>query len=81
MGINVRIQELKRLTIYQLSDMANNDLEKYAKALDRYVNAILHPRRKMLTRYQCYHEVSFPEDGGGKRHNATLVEQDIPGDR
>lgn len=25
------------LTFLQLADMANNDLEKYAKALDKYV--------------------------------------------
>lgn len=27
-------------TFWQMSDMANNDLEKYAKALDKYVNLL-----------------------------------------
>ena len=32
-------QDMYMLTVLQLSDMANNDLEKYAKALDRWVFA------------------------------------------
>lgn len=34
------LRMVTRVTLVQLSDMANNDLEKYAKALDRYVSRI-----------------------------------------
>lgn len=77
---NICIQESERLTACQLSEMANNDLEKYAKAIDRYVKALLCFQQKMLIRYQCHYEIPFIEDGGSERHHAALVEQDVPGD-
>ena len=49
----------------QMSDMANNDLEKYAKALDKYVFGYI-VLTHGFTLFQCDHEVSFVEDGRGE---------------
>lgn len=48
----------------KIADMANNDLEKYAKALDKYV--VLPSSRQHLTFLQCHHEVPLVEDGGSQ---------------
>lgn len=59
-----------------MSDMANNDLEKYAKALDKYeMSFFFFVWMLGLTRgYQRDHEVSFSEDGRGKRYYEAPLE-------
>lgn len=53
--------------------MANNDLEKYAKALDKYV--LLVWLTVMLNQPpQCHHEVPHAQDGGSERRYETLME-------
>lgn len=49
-----------------MSDMANNDLEKYSKALDKYGTDLFVLTPGLTGLYQRDHEVSFLEDGGGE---------------
>jgi hypothetical protein len=55
--------------------MANTDLEKYAKALDRWaldlawLAAHADPHTK-----KCHHEVPWPENGGSERHDEASLE-------
>ena len=49
-----------------MSDMANNDLEKYSKALDKYVTGPVNRTSELTASIQCDYEVSFIEDGGSE---------------
>ena len=49
-----------------MSDMANNDLGKYAKALDKYVTGPIDRTSELKAAIQGNHEVSFVEDGGSQ---------------
>jgi hypothetical protein len=62
----------------QLSDMANNDLEKYAKALDKYIYLSVEVIPVLTPVFKCYHEVSHTKDGGSKRYHAPSMEQNLP---
>lgn len=63
-----------------MSDMANNDLEKYGKALEKYFIQPFNPDLLNLW-LQCYHEISHPEDGGGERYYEASLEQNVSGHR
>jgi hypothetical protein len=56
-----------------MSDMANSDLEKYAKALDKLVD-----RSTVVWQAtdnpQCDHEVPWSQNGGSERYDETFVE-------
>ena len=61
-----------------MSDMANNDLEKYAKALDKYEICLFVWASGLTRLHQRDHEVPFVEDGRGERYHETPLEQDVP---
>jgi len=58
----------------QMSDMANNDLEKYAKALDKYETCSILRTGGLTILLQCDHEVSLVKDGRGERYHETPLE-------
>jgi hypothetical protein len=62
-----------------MSDMANSDLEKYAKALDKSVLRVA--PIIVLTCLQRDYEVPRAKDGGSQRYHEAPLEQDVSGHR
>lgn len=71
----------------QTSDLANVDLEKYGKALDRCVGPLTSRRRpkltaKLLSRWsQCDHALPQRQDGRDQRQPQAPLEPNVPRDR
>lgn len=64
------------------TEMANDDLQKYSKALDACVFILLIRGLSVADsadRAQRHHALPQHEDGRDQRHHRRPVEQDVPG--